>query len=72
MFEISRAPSFLLTWIDHVERDAISDVRKAVPEILYKDEGDGELYVRNEEGHRDGSCPPKFLQNNRIINLLFI
>ena len=43
-----------------MERDAISDVRKAVPEVLYKDEGDGELYVRNEEGHRDGSCPPKF------------
>ena len=41
-----------------MERDAISNVREAVPEILDKDEGDGELHVWDEEGHGDGSCPP--------------
>ena len=41
-----------------MERDAISDVREAVSEVLDKDEGDGELHVRDEEGHGNGSCPP--------------
>ena len=56
--------SILPTWIDHVERDAIFDVWKAVPEILDEDEGDGELNVGDEEGHGDGSCPPKSPQHD--------
>ena len=57
-------PSILPTWIDHVERDAIFDVWKTVPEILDEDEGDGELNVGDEEGHGDGSCPPKSPQHD--------
>ena len=34
-----------------MKRDAISDVWKAVPEILDEDKGDGELHVGDEEGH---------------------
>ena len=63
-------PCFVPTWIDHMKRDAISDVWKAVPEILDEDKGDGELHVRDEEGHRDGSCPPKSPQHDLTFAII--